>query len=192
MISMAKIDDIEDWLIGQALGSPDMAKMFAEMCEKLRKCEVPVDRAMMAWSTLHPLIEAEVVVWESGSELQHELISHTDEETDDWLNSPVRAVLVNQEPRFRRRLTKSNAPEEFPLLTRLRNAGYTDYLVLPTQFALPVTNDDYLTSGIIVSWATVTRKVSPTTPCRPSITFKNVLHSQLARRSKARSAKRSP
>lgn len=154
MISMAKIDDIEDWLIGQALGSPDMAKMFAEMCERLRKCEVPIDRAMMAWSTLHPLIEAEVVVWESGSELQHELISHSDEETDDWLNSPVRAVLVNQEPRFRRRLTSSNAPQEFPLLTRLSNAGYTDYLVLPTQFALPVTNDDYPTSGIIVSWAT--------------------------------------
>lgn len=154
MISMAKIDDIEDWLIGQALGSPDMANMFAEMCERLRKCEVPVDRAMMAWSTLHPLIEAEVVVWESGSELQHEQISHTDEETDDWLNSPVRSVLVNQEPRFRRRLGGSNAPEEFPLLTRLRNAGYTDYLVLPTQFALPVTNDDYPTSGIIVSWST--------------------------------------
>ncbi len=124
------------------------------MCERLRKCEVPIDRAMMAWSTLHPLIEAEVVVWESGSELQHELISHSDEETDDWLNSPVRAVLVNQEPRFRRRLTSSNAPQEFPLLTRLSNAGYTDYLVLPTQFALPVTNDDYPTSGIIVSWAT--------------------------------------
>ncbi|WP_299479012.1 adenylate/guanylate cyclase domain-containing protein [uncultured Roseibium sp.] len=151
---MAKIDDIEDWLIGQALGSPDMAKMFAQMCERMRQCDVPIDRAMMAWSTLHPLIEAEVVVWESGAELQHDLIAHSEEETEDWLQSPVRAVLVNQEPRFRRRLTNSNAPQEFPLLTRLSATGYTDYLVLPTRFDLPVTNEDYPTSGIIVSWAT--------------------------------------
>lgn len=154
MISMAKIDDIEDWLIGQALGSPDLAEMFAQMCERMRKCDVPIDRAMMAWSTLHPLIEAEVVVWESGSELQHDLIAHSEEETEEWLKSPVRAVLVNQEPRFRRRLAKSNAPQEFPLLTRLSDAGYTDYLVLPTKFDLPVTNEDYPTTGIIVSWST--------------------------------------
>jgi len=154
MISMAKIDDIEDWLIGQALGSPDMATMFAEMCERLRKCDIPVDRAMMAWTTLHPLIEAEVVIWESGSELQHDLIAHADEETEEWLNSPVRSVLVNKEPRFRRRLTNANAPQEFPLLASLSKAGYTDYLVLPTGFKLPATNEDYPTTGIIVSWAT--------------------------------------
>lgn len=154
MISMAKIDEIEDWMISQALGSPNLGKMFAEMCERLRACEVPVDRGMMAWSTLHPLIEAELVIWESGNELHHELIAHSEEETDDWLQSPVRAVLVNQEPRFRRRLTNSNAPQEFPLLTRLSEAGYTDYLVLPTHFDMPTNPEDYANSGIIVSWAT--------------------------------------
>ena len=35
MISMAEIDDVEDWLIDQSLGRPDLASMFAEMCEKL-------------------------------------------------------------------------------------------------------------------------------------------------------------
>ena len=154
MISMAEIDDIEDWLIGQALGSPNMASMFAEMCERLRLCHVPIDRAMLVWSVLHPLIEAELAFWESGSAVQHERFAHTDEDDDDWLQSPVRAVLVNQEPMLRRRLANANAPVEFPLLSRLAEDGYTDYLVIPTEFEIPAIRGEVPTTGIVVSWAT--------------------------------------
>ena len=154
MISMAEIDGIEDWLIDQALGAPDLAVMFGEMCTRLRKCQVPVDRAMIGWSTLHPLIEAEAAIWENGSELQREQIVHFQEETEDWLNSPVRAVLISREPVLRRRLTNANAPLEFPLLVRLAESGYTDYLVIATEFDLPTIKDEIETSGIVVSWAT--------------------------------------
>ncbi len=154
MISMAEIDGIEDWLIGQALGSPDMASMFAEMCERLRRCNVPVDRAMIAWSTLHPLVEAETALWENGTGLHHERIAHSTEETDDWLKSPVRAVLVSGEQMLRRRLANSNAPLEFPLLTELSEAGYSDYLVVPTEFDVPSIPNDFTRTGIVVSWAT--------------------------------------
>jgi len=154
MISMAEIDDIEDWLIGQALGTPDLAAMFGEMCERLRKCNVPVDRAMLAWSTLHPLIEAEIAFWESGSVVQHETIAHSEEETEDWLQSPVRSVLISGEPMLRRRLTNANAPMEFPLLKSLSEAGYTDYLVMPTPFEIPSIPSEFNSTGLVVSWAT--------------------------------------
>ncbi len=154
MISMTEIDGIEDWLIGQALGSPDLAGMFAEMCERLRQCHVPVDRAMIGWSTLHPLIQAESAVWEHGSALQHQQIAHEQEDNDDWLQSPIRAVMLNKDPMMRRRLTKANAPFEFPLLSRLSQDGYTDYFVLPTEFEIPAIMDETSTTGIIVSWAT--------------------------------------
>lgn len=154
MISMAEIDDIEDWLIGQALGSPDMAKMFAEMCERLRQCHVPIDRAMLVWSVLHPLIEAELAFWENGNAVLHERFEHSEKEDEDWLQSPVRAVLVNREPMLRRRLANANAPIEFPLLRTLANEGYTDYLVIPTEFEIPAIKGDYPSTGIIVSWAT--------------------------------------
>jgi len=154
MISMAEIDGIEDWLIDQALGAPDLAVMFGEMCDRLRSCRVPVDRAMIGWSTLHPLIEAEAAVWENGNELQREQIVHFQEETEDWLNSPVRAVLISREPVLRRRLTNANAPLEFPLLVRLAESGYTDYMVITTEFDLPTIKDEIETSGIVISWAT--------------------------------------
>ena len=83
MISMVEIDGIEDWLIDQALGTPDLGVMFGEMCERLRDCNVPVDRAMIGWSTLHPLIEAETAVWENGNALHREQISHWQEENED-------------------------------------------------------------------------------------------------------------
>jgi len=153
MISMADIDGIEDWLIGQALGTPNMADMFGEMCVRLRACNVPVDRAMLAWSTLHPLIEAEIAFWESGSDVQHERITHAEEETEDWLQSPVRAVLVSGEPLLRRRLVNANAPLDFPLLKTLSETGYTDYMVMPTEFEIPAIPNDFATTGIIVSWA---------------------------------------
>ncbi|WP_428648885.1 adenylate/guanylate cyclase domain-containing protein, partial [Roseibium sp.] len=151
---MAEIDGVEDWLIGQALGSPNMASMFAQMCEKLRQCHVPVDRAMIGWSTLHPLIQAESAVWEHGNELQHQQITHTEEDNEDWLQSPIRAIMLSREPMLRRRLTHANAPFEFPLLSRLSEAGYTDYFVLPTEFDIPAIMDETSTAGIIVSWAT--------------------------------------
>ncbi|MCX2725198.1 adenylate/guanylate cyclase domain-containing protein [Roseibium salinum] len=154
MIDMAEIDGIEDWLIDQALGSPDMATMFAEMCERLRRCHVPVDRAMIGWSVLHPLIDAEAAIWENGNALQHQQIAHAQEDTEDWLKSPIRSVLVNREPVMRRRLTNANAPSEFPLLESLSAAGYSDYVVIMTEFDIPTIRDEISTSGIVVSWAT--------------------------------------
>lgn len=154
MINMADIDGIEDWLIGQALGTPDMASMFGEMCERLRVCHVPVDRAMLAWSTLHPLIEAEAAYWESGSGLTYESIAHDEEETEEWLSSPVRAVLTSSEPMMRRRLSDTNAPVEFPLLRRLAETGFTDYLIVPTEFEVPSIPGAITRTGIVVSWAT--------------------------------------
>ncbi|WP_420413312.1 adenylate/guanylate cyclase domain-containing protein [Roseibium sp.] len=154
MIDMMDIDAVEDWLIGEALGDPDMTQLFAELCERLRQCNVPVDRAMLVWSTLHPMIEAEIAFWERGGTVYHEQIEHSDEDTDDWLQSPVRAVLVSQEPMLRRRLSNANAPIEFPLLVRLQSEGYTDYMVIPTAFEIPAIRGEYPNTGIILSWAT--------------------------------------
>ncbi|TYC53417.1 adenylate/guanylate cyclase domain-containing protein [Rhodobacterales bacterium] len=154
MIDMADIDSIEDWLIDQALGRPELTDMFAELCERLRLCDVPVDRAMIGWSTLHPLIEAETATWENGFGIEYEQIVHAAEMREDWLQSPVRAALLSGDPMLRRRLTENNAPMEFPLLSTLAEKGYTDYLVLPTEFAMPSFPNEHTRSGIVVSWAT--------------------------------------
>lgn len=147
------VEAIEDWLIREALGDPDLAAMFGSFCDRIAAAGIPVSRAMLTWATLHPLIEAESALWRDGSTERAQYL-HEEEETEDWLQSPVRAVLVSREPRLRRRLDGGNlAPDDFPILTSLRADGFTDYLVLATGFRLP-TIRDMPGTGIIVTWAT--------------------------------------
>lgn len=38
---------IESWLIGEALGDPDIAAMFETLCERLHALGIPLDRASL-------------------------------------------------------------------------------------------------------------------------------------------------
>ncbi|WP_417769352.1 adenylate/guanylate cyclase domain-containing protein [Stappia sp.] len=153
MKTNAALEEIEDWLIREALGQPDIGEMFAGFCERLVAAGMPVERAMLTWATLHPLVEAESAFWRSGQDVELSQYGHDEHETEEWLQSPIRAVLEAREPRLRRRLSGGNAAFEFPLLASLKDEGYTDYLILSTPFDLP-TATDFGHSGMLVSWAT--------------------------------------
>lgn len=149
-----KLEAIEDWVIREALGQPDIAEMFSGFCERLVAAGLPVTRAMLTWATLHPLVEAESVLWRSGREAELAQYRHDEDDTEDWLRSPIRAVLEARETRLRRKLAGGNAAtDDFPVLTTLKAEGFTDYLVLSTPFELP-TAQDFGPSGMIVTWAT--------------------------------------
>jgi len=154
MIDRLKIDAVEDWLIDQALTSASIPDIFGELCERLIACEVHIDRATLGWSTLHPLIEAEMAYWVNGRGVLHEAYNHDEEESDDWLNSPMRALLVNREQMFRRRLDVANSDHDYPLCAQLAAERYTDYVVLATRFEVPSIPSEGEHSGIMVSWAT--------------------------------------
>ncbi|WP_150524075.1 adenylate/guanylate cyclase domain-containing protein [Roseibium sediminis] len=155
MIDMKEIDGIEDWLIGQALQTVSLPDIFASMCERLNECGVQVDRATLGWSTLHPLIEAEMVYWTAGNGAVHERYTHREDEGEDWINSPMRAVLHSGEDMLRRKLRGANSVHDYPLCEQLSKDGYADYVVLATGFDLPALQDMRGKTGILVSWATI-------------------------------------
>lgn len=154
MIDMKEIDGIEDWLIGQALQTVSLPDIFSSMCERLNECRVQVDRATLGWTTLHPLIEAEMVYWTAGNGAVHERYSHQEDEGEDWINSPMRAVLHSGEDMLRRKLRGANSVHDYPLCEQLSNDGYADYVVLSTGFDLPALQDMHGKTGILISWAT--------------------------------------
>ncbi|MEJ8475756.1 adenylate/guanylate cyclase domain-containing protein [Roseibium algae] len=154
MIDMTDIDHVEDWLIGEALQSPDMPIMFGELCNKLRDCGLTIERALLGWSTLHPLIEAETVYWENTGDVRHRQIEHSDEDTEEWLSSPVRSLIHSPKTFLRRRLEGGNAELDFPLCADLASVGYTDYLLIATGFQMPSMPEMKGNTGIVVSWAT--------------------------------------
>jgi hypothetical protein len=44
--------------------------MFEGLCQRFFALGVPVARGMLIWSTLHPLFQAEMVLWRQGSKAE--------------------------------------------------------------------------------------------------------------------------
>ena len=94
--------------------------------------------------TLHPQIRSLGARWLRASNIVEEYrILNGSEATEEYLRSPIRATPERGTP-FRRRLTEDTP--EYPLLSKLRKAGATDYFAL----ALNRTTSRFP----VVTWAT--------------------------------------
>jgi len=148
-------EEIERWLLDEALHDADIVELFGALCARLHALGIPLQRAALSWPTLHPLFQAEQIYWrlEDGAELfqyRHDAIP-----TGAFEESPFHHVLVNRLARLRRRLDGPDALRDFPVLDELAEAGFTDYLMTATSFRIAEV-DAYRggASGIMASWAT--------------------------------------
>lgn len=145
------ITEIGEWLVDQALGKPDIVEMFGSACERLYGAGVPLARARLAWPTLHPLFQAETVLWERGKGIGLEQFQHQAERTDVYLTSPMFFMLEHNISVIRRNLDGPNKLIDFPILEELIEKGMTDYLTVRTQFSKH--DDQSRISGVLVAWA---------------------------------------
>ncbi|MCR9136590.1 MAG: adenylate/guanylate cyclase domain-containing protein [Alphaproteobacteria bacterium] len=145
------ITEIGEWLVDQALSKPDIVQMFESACERLYGAGVPLARARLAWPTLHPLFQAETVLWERGKSTGLEQFQHQAERTSDYLQSPMFFMLEHDISVIRRNLDGPNKLIDFPILEELIEKGMTDYLTIRTQFSK--TDDASKITGVLVAWA---------------------------------------
>src|SRR5216683_2329916 len=109
-----------------ALGYP--ARHDDERRWRLLGDGVPLWRATLHMGTLHPLIRGVGARWLRELKIIEEFrILHGNEATGEYLQSPIRAT-IERGTSFRRRLIKDTP--EYPLLSKLRKAGATDYFAL--------------------------------------------------------------
>jgi adenylate cyclase len=151
MAEPSLITQINDWLIDQALGEPDMVELFDGLCHRLAGIGVPIGRARLTWSTLHPLFRAETVLWRRGRPAELEQFIHQETESRAWLRSPMNFMLESNLGVFRRRLAGPEKLLDFDVLEELAAEGYTDYLIIATQL-FPRRGDEEL-RGMLVTWA---------------------------------------
>ena len=90
------ITEIGEWLIDQALAQPQIVDLFTQVCLRLTAAGVPLSRCRLMWPTLHPLFQAETVLWNRGEETKFSQFAHQDNVSDEWLSSPMHFVLDNQ------------------------------------------------------------------------------------------------
>ncbi|MBO0663703.1 adenylate/guanylate cyclase domain-containing protein [Jiella sp. MQZ9-1] len=150
---MGLADQVNEWLLREALGEPKLEDLFYNLCMKLLGIGVPISRARLNWPTLHPLFRAEMISWnrhDQKATLDH--FNHQEANTDAWQKSVLWHMLEYDLSMLRRRLSGPGKLLDFPLLGELAAQGYTDYFVLKTLFEQPGMATDSRWSGIFVIW----------------------------------------
>jgi adenylate cyclase len=163
----AALAGLRRWLGNQALMAgpvPDVATGFAD---RLLQAGIPLWRAHLSVSTLHPQMEAIGLTWTSDGGRQLEEYGHgsfrrvsRDSPIYDAIvqareaaRDPATARAEDIVPLTRYRLERDEGVEQFPVLGTFRDAGATDYLC----FVIPFSADGMLhplESGAVVSLAT--------------------------------------
>lgn len=157
MSHSALIAPITEWLIDRALGQNDVCELFDTLCRKISGIGIPVKRGRLIWSTLHPLFQAETVIWDRGHPATLEQFEHQDQASDAWSNSPLKYILENRLEIVRRRLTGDNKMLDFPLTEQLAEQGFTDFVVLATNLegiSFRLREGEQKDRGVMVTWAT--------------------------------------
>ncbi len=153
MADTALVSEIAEWLVDQALSEPDIAEMFEGVCHRLHAVGVPIARARLIWPTLHPLFQAETVLWKRGEKTTLSQFAHQDIESDEWLRSPVKYLADHKVTVLRRRLDGPDKVVDFTLLEELAEQGLTDYLMIKTVFPGVVGGDAKSAPGVVVTWS---------------------------------------
>ncbi|HEX2556035.1 MAG TPA: adenylate/guanylate cyclase domain-containing protein [Microvirga sp.] len=127
---MTRLDGLARWLAREA-PRESVADLFPAFCREVVACGLPLWRGSLALEVLHPEVSGWLHVWQDEAVTVRESDRATAETSSSYLNSPTKIVDDTNRP-FRRRL---DVPcPAMPLLEELREAGATDYFMLPLPF----------------------------------------------------------
>src|SRR5712691_7014060 len=116
------------WILREAPHIESHVELLDELCWRLVGDGLPLWRATLHMGTLHPQIRSIGARWLRELKVIEEYrILRGSEETDEYLRSPIRPTIERGTP-FRRRLVEDTP--EYPLLSKIRKAGATDYFAL--------------------------------------------------------------
>ena len=146
--------EITNATIADGLRGMPEDEQLGTFCERLLEAGVPLRRAAIGNTTLHPVVAGHNFEWWRGGEgtKQEAWLRATNMPDADFDKHPFAFMYRNNVQRLRRQLDRPNAPLEFPLLERLRKQGATDYLALSTHFGADDARGPL--SGFASSWTT--------------------------------------
>ncbi len=153
MTDRTLVTGINEWLVDQALSEPDIVEMFQGLCNRIHAIGIPLARARLTWPTLHPLFQAETILWARGRETEFEQFVHQERSSDAWLRSPMKYMLDNDVLVLRRNLDGPSKLLDFPILEEVVAQGMTDYFVIKTALSAKDETGIKDKLGIITTWS---------------------------------------
>jgi adenylate cyclase len=128
------VQSIVDWLDRGAPPAKLPNEVLLHLCRRLVDAGLPLYRAAVFVTTLHPNVAGRAFFWREGAaEVEVDEADHAFMGTDEHLDSPL-PVVRSQRLEIRRRLADPACPMDFPVLHDLRGQGVTDYFVAPLEF----------------------------------------------------------
>ena len=135
--------------MSQALGEIDFEDMYGGCCERAFAAGIPLWRAHIAYSVIHPLYAGMGMTWNRHEGVTFERYEHVESgHSQEFRQSPLFHLIKHQIPFLRRRLTGPQALLDFPILDRLAGEGATDYFGFRIRFG------DGDMDGMVGSWVT--------------------------------------
>lgn len=125
------IQEIEAWLLGEAIRQRDQLALFEAFVWRLVAAGLPLDRVTLHIGTLHPQVFGFAWNWLNADGICDEVrVGEAAMRTDSYRRNPLYRVIQHGEP-VRRSPQDPAAAAEFPLLAELAGDGMTDYAALP-------------------------------------------------------------
>jgi adenylate cyclase len=140
---------VAEWLVGRGLLGLPLDHQIDGFCRRMVDAGFPARRFNLSIGTLHPRHGARSYVWNASGLTTDELPRHRSaEQLEGYLRSPIYYLRSRDESRLRRHLD-AGAPDDFPVLADLREAGMTDYAARIIRFdgVRPAT----LPSGVLIA-----------------------------------------
>ena len=112
----------------------DAARLLDGLVEKLTAVGAPVDRVRFTYRTINPQFFGHTVMWVKGQDSKATTIGHHIEQSEDYLDSPIRVVHQTGQT-FRRVLDDTLTPTDHSVLHSMKNVGVTGYMAVPMIFS---------------------------------------------------------
>ena len=147
------VPDIPASIIQSGIADQPLTILVEAAMQKLVAVGVPIDRMNVGFRILHPLFDGMSITWtrEKGAEIEYAKL--VDQEGSDFRLSPFFVMLSQGQAEWRLRLDRDEAVARFPLLSRLKASGLTDYLALIVAFGGAKLHPQSL-DGLATSWST--------------------------------------
>ncbi len=145
--------DIPASIIALGIADAPLANQVEAAMARLVAAGVPIDRFNVGCRILHPLFDGLTITWTREGGVQVEYAAGVDKEGSDFRLSPFYVMLTEHDDTRRFPLGDEAAIAPFPLLRRLKEEGYTDYLALVIGFGGAPLHPQSL-DGLATSWST--------------------------------------